>query len=362
MRLNSVNYNFFNNPFLNHEVNKKSDIPSDFAQAKLSFWGATGAEGSKMRKGLRGLNCPCCGIKMLYNRDLNRALALPPDAPSKDVIAVLNNYKDNMHETENNVFYMLKYLSKRYPKENLRQLLDKVRPRHLDMLLDEEKRVIGRIRAVGSFLNETEQEKLDNTLFEAEAFLKGDYDNVFARRVFIGKIGDVTSNFEEKDIADTIFEISHELPRAGTSVSAFIVKFSQKNPKTGVERNSHDIIKGLLLPSMATVEHVKARSPLAPNGGGENKLSNYILECARDNNMRECMPFRDFVKKHPKFFGQHLQRYIDAIIAKLNRGELQGFENYPLQISRTLRRQTKGQIKLDISKLNSIKDKDKNIT
>ena len=80
-------------------------------------------------------------------------------------------------------------------------------------------------------------------------------------------------------------------------------------------------------------------------------MSNYILECARDNNMRECMPFRDFVKNNPQFYGEHLQRYIDAIITRLNNGELKGFERYPLQISRTLRRQSKGKIRLDISNL-----------
>ena len=82
------------------------------------------------------------------------------------------------------------------------------------------------------------------------------------------------------------------------------------------------------------------------------KLKNYIFECAHDNNNRNCMPFWSFVKQNPQLYGQHAQKYIDAIIERLNRGELKGFERYPLLISRTLRRQSKGKIRLDISKLN----------
>ena len=352
MRVNSITFVSFG--ILNNKavLGKRVFSGQDNLTDTITFSGGTGAEGTKMRKNLRGLNCPCCGIKMLNNKDIKRALLLPPQTPSKEYIPYLQQHEEQLHSVEKNVFDILNFLSLKYPEKNLRELLDTVRENHLEILHNEERKVIDRIRTVGGFLNNNDENKLNETLTEAEdLIINGNYDAVFARRAFIGKIGDVTADFEQKDIADTIFEIAHELPRAGTSVSAFIVKYSEKNPATNIERNAHDIILGLMSPSVATIEHVKARSPLAPNGGGENKMSNYILECARDNNMRECMPFRDFVKNNPQFYGENLQRYIDAIITRLNNGELKGFERYPLQISRTLRRQSKGQIRLDISKL-----------
>ena len=196
---------------------------------------------------------------------------------------------------------------------------------------------------------------LEKTIKEAEEeILNGDYDSTFKRRAFIGRIGDVVSTLPEKDAADKIFEIAHEIPRASNDVSAFVVKFSEKNPATGVERDSHDIIRALMIPSLGTIEHVRPRSPLVKNGGGANLMQNYIMECSRDNNLRDCMPFREFVKNYPQFFGDNIQKYIDVIIERLNNGELRGFENYPLQISRTLRRQTKGKIRLDISALREL--------
>lgn len=319
----------------------------------VSFSGGTGADGKRMRKRLAGIHCPCCGIKMLTPADIKKALILPPDSPSKEVIPVLKKYSNQLHEVEKSTLQLLEVLSNKYPEKNLRELFDAVRSENLISLYKDELKIIDRIKAVGSFLSEESKKKLDATLISAEdLIINGNYDSTFKRRAFIGKIGDVVYTLCEKDAADTIFEIAHEMPRAGNNRSAFIVKFSEKNPANGLERNSHDIIKAMMMPSLGTVEHVRAKSPLVKNGGGSNEMHNYIVECSRDNNMRDCMPFREFVKKHPQFYGENIQRYIDAIIEKLNHGELKGFENYPLQISRTLRRQSKGKIKLDISALN----------
>jgi len=354
MRVNRISFNssIFDTKAKRENLYKS---PVNDSYSHISFLGGTGADGNRMRKRLGGMNCPCCGIKMLTQRDIKMALANPPDAPSSDVIPILKRYEDQMHSVERDALYTLKVLSKENPNCNLRLLLDIVRDEHLAFLRDDEFRIIERIKCVGAFLSPDSKDKLEKTIQEAEdEILDGDYDSAFKRRAFIGKIGDVISTLPEKDAALTIFEIAHEMPRAGDNISAFVVKFSEKNPATGLERNSHDIIRALMVPSLATVEHVRARSPLAKNGGGVNLMKNYIIECLRDNNMRDCMPFRDFVKKNPQFFGDNIQKYIDVIIERLNRGELRGFELYPLQISRTLRRQTKGIIKLDISSLRTM--------
>ena len=290
---------------------------------------------------------------MLSGSDVKRSLALPPHTPSAQVIPVLKRYEESLHDVEKGAFHLLEALSQEYPENNLRQLFDIVRPEHLKILQQDEQKIIDRIRTIGTYLSPASEEKLAITLNEAENFIKNDdHNSIFKRRMFIGKIGDVTTDLPEKDIGDTIFKIAHEMPRAGNSQSAFIVKYSEKNPANGVERDSHSIIQGILMPSVGTIEHVKARSPLVKKGGGANEMKNYMLECSQCNGMRNCMDFKDFVNCHPEFFGVHAQRYIDAIIERLNRGELYGFERYPLQISRTLRRQSKGKVKLDISKLN----------
>ena len=313
---------------------------------------ATGADGTKMRKALHGITCPCCGIKMLSTSDINSVLKFPPNEPSKNVIPALDKYKNQLHGVEKDIFYTLKALSVDYPDLNLRELLDMEREHSLKLLHDDENKIIGRIRKIGHFLSEDSMTKLEKTLSEAEQFInQPDLDSTFKRRVFIAKIADTTNILPEKDAAETIFDISHEIPRAGNNKAAFIVKYTEKKPSTGVERNAHDIIRGILYPSIGTIEHIKIRSPKFKHGGGKNNKSNYILECQRDNNMRDSKTFLEFVTGNPQFFGEYLQKYIDTIIDKLNNGKLKGFEDYPKQIARTLRYQSKGKIKIDISKL-----------
>ena len=103
---------------------------------------------------------------------------------------------------------------------------------------------------------------------------------------------------------------------------------------------------------MGTVEHVKVRSKNINHGGGEDKMSNYLLECERDNNERSSMPFIDFIRLHPDFYGKSLQRYMDRVIQDINNGTILGFEKYPEEIARTLQDESRGKIKVDISKLN----------
>ncbi len=356
MRVNKINFDS-NISFVNLRRANLYQNQGQDSYMHIAFSGGTGADGSKMRKRLGGMHCPCCGIKMLTNHDIKRVLALPSDAPSKDVIPLLKRYENQLHDIEKGVFNIMEALSKKYPKCNLRQLLGIVRPVHLAALKEDEFAIIDRIKNVAAFLSAESQAKLTDTLSEAEGLiLNKNYDSTFKRRAFIGKIGDLASEIKEKDAADTIFAIAHEMPRAGNNISAFIVKYSEKNPATGVDRDSHDIIQGLMMPSLGSIEHIRPQSP-SINGGGANKMHNYIIECSRDNNMRDCMPFWEFIRQNPQFYGEHVQRYIDAIIDRLNNGELQGFEHYPLQISRTLRRQSKGRIKLDISRLNLPKQK-----
>ena len=64
------------------------------------------------------------------------------------------------------------------------------------------------------------------------------------------------------------------------------------------------------------------------------------------------MPFFEFIELHPEFYGKHLQRYMDRVIHDINNGIVKGFENYPAKISKTLRKESKGKVKVDISKLN----------
>ena len=278
---------------------------------------------------------------------------MPNDTPSAEIIPRLARFEKSMHPIEKEIFYLLKDLSKKYPQKNLRELLDTQRKTHLRLLNRQQRYILDRLHFVGQFLPKKTAQKLENVLKEAEEILDDKTCNEqFKRRVFVGKITYSAMEFAKKDIAKTIIGIAEEMPKASNNISAFIVKHTEKNPATGAQRTSQGIVYALLAPSIGSVEHIKARSKNVKRGGGKDKMSNYILECARDNNERSSMPFNEFAKMHPEFFGKHLQRYMDKVIQGINSGKLTGYDKYPRQVAKTLEKESKGLVKVNISKLN----------
>ena len=325
-----------------------------FANSSPAFQGRIGADGYRMQKSFAHYPCPCCGIeKMLTYKDIRQIMYMSEHMPAKDVINALGKYENSMHDVEKEIFHILRWLSGKYPEKNLRELLDTQRPKHLQLLHERQNKIIDRLHFIGNFLSANSQKKLEETLKESQELLSDKTCNEqFKRRVFVGKIKYLTMGFPEEDLGETICKISEEMPKANNSVPAFIVKFTEKKPATGIERSPMDIVFAILYPSMGSIEHVKVRSRNICNGGGPDKMSNYLLECARDNNERSSMPLKDFIKLHPEFYGVHLQAYMDKAIEDINSGTVVGLEKYPEEIAKTLLDESDGKIKVDISKLN----------
>ena len=318
-----------------------------------SFGGRIGIDGTRLQRYFKNLPCPCCGIKMLNSKDMVKFIdKLEENAASAEILPKLKKFEGRLHPVEDSVLQILKDLSEKYPKKTLRQLLDLKRRYQLRVLHKEQEKIIERIRLLGYFISEKEQKRLEKTLHEAEKILKERTGTQqFKRRVFVGKIKHAVENVKEKDVAKAITLAAEEMPKASNSIPAFIVKHTEKIPSTGKQRTSKGIIYALLSPSTGTVEHIKVRSKNIEGGGGRDKMENYILECARDNNERGSIPFYEFVKMHKEAFKKNLQKYIDLVIKKINTGKYEKFNDYPVQVAKTLRRESKGILRPDISRL-----------
>lgn len=344
MQINSLNfYNFKTYPLL----------PKRQPYAADNFCGRIGIDGTKMQRQFANFPCPSCGIQMLTYKETKQLFNMPDNTPSAKVIPLLEKFEKSMHPVEKEVFNILKDLSKKYPKKNLRELLDTIRTPHLYHLHEEQNKILKRLNFVGYYLPEKSRKILEETLKETKEILDDKtYNEQFKRRVFVGKIKYATMDFPEEDVSAAIFKIAEEMPKASNSTSAFIVKHTEKKPSTGKERTSHDIIFALLAPSIGSIEHIKVRSKNIKDGGGKDTMSNYLLICARCNNNRSSTNFAEFLKTNPHLYGPHLRKYIDLVIQKLNEGKLKGFEKYLPAVAKTLKKESKGMLKIDISKLN----------
>lgn len=302
------------------------------AQNQVSF-------GSIPITNIHNLSCPCCKVKMITAKEFRKNITdAALSGSSQLAISAIEPYERNMHNIERLCFRIIEGASMNEPSKNLQEILQDLRPDSLKALKSSQFKILAIIDDIGKGLSFDSAMKLTELTNKNRAIISADNPySPFKRKVFISKLLGLQEEIPEKDILKKCYKQALKLDTSENDVNAFIVKYSQ--------RTSSEIGKRLLCKSVSTIEHIK---PKADNG--QNKMGNYIAECAGCNNHRGDMPFEEWVKMHPQM-SENLQKYIDLIIIKINNGKLDGYTYYPVDVAKTLDNETKGLVKLDISKL-----------
>ena len=317
----------------------------------------TSVDNSIVGKAVRELGdvpCPYCGIRVINGKEISHLNQETLGGASKNVVNTLKPFEDRMHPVEKQVFGIIKNLSKKEPEKNIRELLDTVRPQHLENVKKQELDILGRLSQYGSknVQNKDDSNKLNNLVNESVSIIeKQDENYIFRRRKFMEKLDKITVKMQDQEAAANIKQIAEELPKAQENVSTFIVKYTQKDPKTKIEKTPYQLGIALVEPSVGSLEHIIPRHPQDKSKGGENKYSNYIYASREWNTKRQNMPLDQWVTKNPEI-KDHMQKYIDVVIDKINKGEaMKRCRVYPVLVAETLEKESKGLIKLDTSKL-----------
>lgn len=309
--------------------------------------------GSWIAKNLDGLPCPYCGEKMISLKTINKKIKknINADTTISKILEIIKPYEEYITNPHNKVLYYIREAAEKYPKYNLNKIFQKLRKERLPMLQKKQLSVFKEIRNTSykCSLNEEDSLKIKTLTDEAKVLIeKDDLNFPFKRKIFIKKLQQITKQFSDKELAETINKISKKLPSSGNDADAFIVKYSGKI-KTGIINNSFippqpsTIIEELFSKRLATAEHV-----IPQTNGGNSTISNLIVACKDCNNTRSSIPLEDWLKNiedSPKY----IQKYINAIIKRIKKGELPNHELYPIQISETLNKVSNGYINVNIS-------------
>lgn len=306
------------------------------------------------------LPCPCCGVKMLSNKEWEKLNNDVLGHSSEKAVEALSKYEEYMHPVEKACFNEIKELSKKNPQKRLDEILASVREYHLKRLMVKELDVLNVVEEASATLPEKQFKAFKSLTDQAEEnIIKQDSGDSFKRKDFLSKAHGLIEEFpkSEKATGEHLFEIIKTLPSSDKDADAFMVKYSGKNEK-GQKRSSKEIGQSLLTPSLGTFEHVKPKYV-----GGDYGDSNGLLECKECNNNRGHLSFEEFAKLHPLMITNpnnpegkgNLQMHMDLIIEKIKKGLIKDHNNYPKEISETLKRESDGIIKLDISEMDKIK-------
>ena len=319
--------------------------------ANISFTSVDDTKEGKAIRELGGVPCPYTGVPIINGKEVSHLNKNTLSGTAQESVALLKPFEDRMQPVEKQVFGIIEGLSKKNPKKNLRQVLDLVRPQHLENIKTHEIEILDKMYDV-KIEDKKDSDKVFNLLYESKDIIdKQDANYIFRRRRFMEKLDGITANMKEQDKAQQLKDIAEELPRAHDTVSSFIVKFTQKDPNTKKEKESWQIGQALVSSSVGSIEHIRCRHPKDGSEPGANDISNYIYASKAANSLRGNTPLPQWIKKHPEVKG-YMQQYMDAVIEKINKKEaMKNFRAYPIIVSKTLERESEGMIKLDTSKL-----------
>ncbi|MBR1919807.1 MAG: hypothetical protein IJ831_09310 [Spirochaetales bacterium] len=289
-------------------------------------------------KRLRNITCPYTGIRMISGSEMNRIeQKLSQLGNLKEKIYLLSRYAKNMQSVEHRIFDHISYFLDSHPSGSVLDYFNSIGPESLTKLKLEEFKVIDQVDMRSSLLSVDTQLSLRKETTKCRSLILDNSSDVFFKRktflLALEKI-QVKNPYEERVMSE-IRNLALYLPTSGSSENAFVVKY--------MRRGEAEILRRLMIASVATIEHVKPHSL-----GGRDVISNFLMVSNNGNKYRENIPLTVYIDRNP-LIPEYCQMHIDEIINAIHSGNLRGNESYPYKIKKTLFEESEGRILLDIS-------------
>lgn len=286
-------------------------------------------------KQAKHLRCAYCGKLMLPQsliKDIEQKLERRLNA--QEVVNLLQTYEKFMHDTELEIFKLIKDARHRN-KRDLQDILLELQPEALKRLAEKQRSIITSTDKLIEKLspNIAELVKLirDNALTKIE-------ENTFGRQPPLEMIKAIKAKGADKNNLIKIYQAWWKLPNSSRDTDAFIVKYSRKSHQ--------EIARRLICSSMATIEHIVPTSRKKKNS---DFMGNMILVSKRFNNERKSMPLDEYIMLNQNIdIRGNLQRYIDLVIREVNRpkSDLYNCGGYPEKIRKAILKETAGKVNL----------------
>lgn len=282
---------------------------------------------------------------------------LTPSEYSKKTIKIIQGFEDCLLPVEKTVFEQIKTHHEKNPEATLQEIMVALRPKHLRILTKEQIKVLNEADLIANELpSESKEVILKTTDLARSAIINKNDGDSFKRKDFLVIMNSLAKDIPEKELAIKILKKAQELPTSSTNVSAFIVKYSgkvaiSKNKSAALEyRSDKEIGQSILRSAVSSIEHISPKTNWVSTYNEMNDIENLALAHAHCNEERSHSHLSTHIRKHPEII-ENAQKHIDFIIENINNNKLKDCENYPALIKKTLFRESKGLIDLDISAL-----------
>lgn len=284
-------------------------------------------------KQLKDLPCACCGKEMHTTKEVDTFVYMAANAHGDELKEILESKLKYMRPIEEEVVKILCSTIDSKPTWSLSKLVKYQRGKHIGHLHNTQHGILSKMERKAEFFdNESDRHRMNNFIAHTREDIKcSTKENLFKRKTFLQELEEFGKTLRDKKVFEEIYKIAQTLPASTDSLSAFFVKYSQRNPK--------EIAYRLIIPSISTAEHIKPQSK-----EGEDKISNYIAECAYCNSGRGNMPLDKWVELNPQM-PQNVDEHLLEVYRRFKNGELDsGYKNYFIRVANTLKTQSNGLI------------------
>ncbi len=281
-------------------------------------------------RNLYDIPCASCGKETLL---VNQVDAFVRDARGKrgeDLIKVLESKRPYYKQNEKKAVAQMMQHLREFPECNLLQTVQALNVVYLEHLQQSQNGILDKVKKVADANLEPKQAKRINEIVdEAKKEIYNSNGAHFKRKAFLERL-ERYSRSSGKDFSK-VYEVARNLPTSSSSVPAFFVKYSR--------RSNDEIASRLLLPSIATTEHIIPQSLK-----GKDRTDNYLVMCADCNSQRSSMPYTEWLRIQPKM-KYSFEKYIKEVTERIKIGELgEQYATYPAEVSKVVGIQSSGQI------------------
>ncbi|MBQ8847815.1 MAG: HNH endonuclease [Candidatus Gastranaerophilales bacterium] len=320
----------FNTLIAKNNINKDKK-----ASNPLFFKGFDCPQDSFELKNLYNIPCPICSIPMIRRNQIDKFVASVQDKTGNDLIQELQKYQKYYHETEALAASDIILEAGKNTGENIKQIVDRLAQNNeaaqKDRILDE----IDKMRRIANSLTQQEQKSYNIILDEYAACITHDEKTMSPDELCV-KLLSVIKN--QQNVRKRIEKTVKRLP----SESEGSAKFFKRN----MGKSQAEIASRLVTPSYITCEHIKPKS-----NGGANNTANYLAQCEDCNSKRNNKPFMEWINSFP-LFPRNFRMYIDAILQKLENGELSSkYDSYLEDVTTTVAKETNGRVRIEAPKI-----------
>ena len=284
---------------------------------------------------LNDVPCGCCGMPMLTYKQ-NQQLCL--EATQKAGSSLAEFLQDNKKYFRGNESAIVNYIISEAQKDEMTDVSSIISRSDVDtheIFSNENKRVLNNIKA-SLLSNHCRNEEINSYVDNTIAQLNSEENVNFKRNSFLSGLNSLLNSNGDKELKHQVLDRAIKLPTSEAQIERFFEKYSNAS--------TTKIMQRLLNPATATAEHIKPHSL-----NGSNNTANYLGECEECNSKRGNSDLNNYWMTNYPNMPESAQKNIDFVTDKIVKGELgDKYDDYPVDLQKTLDKQTNGQIKLKV--------------